>query len=150
MTPPIWAAAYVGIPFRDHGRDRAGCDCWGLVRLVLQEQAGLDLPSFATEYAAHDDHRRVSAAITAQASGGAWLPVVAGDEQPFDVVQMTLPVRTAAGWRYDDPLHVGVVVAPGWLLHTEESAGALLARYRDDRLLARRVTGFWRRLPHAA
>jgi len=37
MTAP-WASTYVGIPYRFAGRDRAGCDCWGLVRLVLAER----------------------------------------------------------------------------------------------------------------
>jgi cell wall-associated NlpC family hydrolase len=27
---PAWAADYVGIPFREHGRSRDGADCWGL------------------------------------------------------------------------------------------------------------------------
>ena len=40
--PPSWAGAYVGIPYRDHGADRSGCDCWGLVRLVYRERARID------------------------------------------------------------------------------------------------------------
>ena len=34
MPVPIWAGHYIGLPFRDHGRDRSGLDCWGLIATV--------------------------------------------------------------------------------------------------------------------
>ena len=37
---------FVGIPHADLGRDRAGCDCYGLLRLVYAEDLGIALPSF--------------------------------------------------------------------------------------------------------
>lgn len=49
--------AFIGIPYQDHGRDRDGCDCWGLVRLVLREAFGADVPDHAAayEHAKHKD-----------------------------------------------------------------------------------------------
>lgn len=34
---------YIGIPFRDGGRDWTGCDCFGLVRLVLIHEYGKEV-----------------------------------------------------------------------------------------------------------
>lgn len=139
---PDWVGSYIGIPYEDHGRGRCGCDCWGLVRMVLAEQRGIELPCYGTEYASEDDHAAVGAAMSA-AQGG-WAPVDDGHEQPFDVAQLTLPIRTPAGWRYE-PLHVGIVVMPGVLLHVERATAALLAKYRDGAPMQRRLSGFWRR-----
>jgi cell wall-associated NlpC family hydrolase len=40
---PDWAANYIGLPFREHGRDHNGTDCWGLVTLIgLAYDGGID------------------------------------------------------------------------------------------------------------
>jgi len=55
MDVPAWIADYVGLPFKAHGRERNGVDCWGLVRLVLAERFRLALPSYAGGYAGVED-----------------------------------------------------------------------------------------------
>jgi cell wall-associated NlpC family hydrolase len=142
--PPSWTVQYIGIAFRDLGRDRAGCDCWGLVRLVLAEQVGIQLPSLATRYGTEANADGVVEVVEAERRSGAWQRVEPSGEQPLDVVEMTGAARVpGSGWVFG-PLHVGVVVASGWLLHVERGTAAVLARYREDQTIRRRVLGFWR------
>jgi len=148
--PPAWVAGYIGIPFLDLGRDRHGCDCWGLVRLVLAEQAGLELPSLATSYRSEANAAGVGDVVEAERRSGAWQRINVGEEQPFDLVEMSGAARVAgSGWVFG-PLHVGVVVTSGWLLHVERGTAAVLARYREDQAIRRRVLGFWRHTADAA
>ena len=41
---PDWAADYIGLAFREHGRARNGADCWELVVLIAAEQFCIHLP----------------------------------------------------------------------------------------------------------
>lgn len=88
MALPIWLAHYIGLPFKEHGRDRAGLDCWGLVRLVMSEQLDLHVPSYATSYSHTTDVAAISELIE-RVSGG-WRQVTAQDETLGDVVVMRL------------------------------------------------------------
>lgn len=45
---------YLKIPFKSHGRDFTGCDCYGLIRLILKEEYGKDIPDFWDYTHAHD------------------------------------------------------------------------------------------------
>ena len=44
-----WSNAYIGLPHVALGRERRGCDCWGLVRLVYREQLGIALPAYTPD-----------------------------------------------------------------------------------------------------
>lgn len=37
---------YVTIPFKNHGRDFKGCDCWGLIKLILQDYYEIWIPDY--------------------------------------------------------------------------------------------------------
>ena len=116
MPVPAWAADYVGIPFLERGRDRAGCDCWGLVRLVLAERFGVAVPSYAGDYARVSDHARLAELVEGGRPGFA----EAAERQPGDVVLLRLRGL---------PIHVGLIVAPRWMLHSTRTTGSVLDRY---------------------
>ncbi|MBA5776298.1 C40 family peptidase [Stappia sp. F7233] len=105
-----WSDRYVGIPFRDGGRDLAGLDCWGLVRLVYAQELGIDLPSYG-EISARQ-LISVARAISAGARSEEWRPVGSDNLRPFDVAVM----RRSGGI---NACHVGVLIRPGQVLHVE-------------------------------
>lgn len=140
IQPPRWAETYIGVPFVDKGRSRGGCDCWGLVRMVMLEQRGVELQAYDT--VSERDYANVEGAICGAQVSGEWRLVV-GQPQQFDVAEMVLPVTTSAGWRFL-PLHVGIAIGGGWLLHTERATGAVLGHLASDPRLASRVRAWWR------
>ena len=131
-TIPDWVADYIGLPFREHGRDRSGTDCWGLVVLIAAERFHIRLPSYVAGYASTRDADDIGRLVRGQMD--LWREVARDHEQPGDVVLMRL---------MNQPMHVGVVVTPGWMLHIEEGIDACLERY-DGAKWQRRVIGIYR------
>lgn len=122
---PEWTNRYVGIPWRETGRNVAsGLDCWGLVRLVLMEQANIILPELSdVAYRETGDKRELIRLIRQHSEAMPdWTPVNA-PEQVFDVVWLKNP------W----PIHFGVVVAPGWMIHIEKGCETVLEDFRGLR-----------------
>jgi len=138
---PRWVNDYTHIPFTEQGRGHGGCDCWGLVRLVLFEQAGVEVPSYTECYQASTDGGVLSPLIEKERAD--WPCVEAGDERCFDVALMKsyygLGQKAVAG-----DYHVGIVVAPGIVLQCEVGKGTTLGRYLRDIRLSNRLRGFYR------
>lgn len=133
---PAWAASYIGIPFRDLGRDRSGCDCWGLHRLILAEQAGIELPA-GDGYDGTDaveDGPVIEGIIKAGLAGDDWHPIPAGEERCFDGM-----LYRVEGF----PMHVATVLASGTSIHCVEPRGACQMRYRL-RSYRHVILGFYR------
>lgn len=136
MTAPLvagaWASRYVGLPAAERGRDPStGLDCWGLVRLVLSREAGIDAPSWEDAYAGFcsvEDARGLIDSVRAEwdeidVPGGAQL-------REFDVL-LFKGLRTA--------LHVGVAVDFETFLHVDPfvTLTAAVERWRGPKWEAR-------------
>lgn len=132
-----WSARYLGVPFKLHGDTLAGCDCWGLVRLVYREELGIDVPAYAGPVSAQEA-REIDLALGA---GGdwPWQAVEPGKANEFDLVTIRFAKVEA---------HVGLIIEPGLILHVGEGIfgrtdrigaehwNAALGRYLRHRSLA--------------
>lgn len=114
IAPARWVEGYLDIPFRDRGRDRRGCDCFGLVRLVLAERCQIRLSPYG--FVSCDDRAAIAAAIdSAAADQVMWRLVDFDDARALDVVVMIDGDER--------PRHVGIMVTGDHVLHTERECG---------------------------
>lgn len=134
---PRWCARFVGLPYERGARGPGLWDCWGLLMLVLKQQFGHDIPAYEgiVWHSRHDpDGRKATAAVMESETARLWRPVEDLCEQAGDAIVLRI---------LGAPLHVGVVAAPGWMLHASEDADSALERY-DGIYWHNRVTGFYR------
>jgi cell wall-associated NlpC family hydrolase len=127
-----WVSDYIGIPYVERGRSVAGCDCWGLVRLVLFERFGKVLPSLAEDYA------KVDPALTARMVDQTAALVRAQKvdaPEPGDVAVLRSLSAPSA--------HVGIVVPGGYLLHVDRGVNTCVVPLDSPRI-AHRLEGFYR------
>jgi len=116
-----WSNEYVGIPYQEKGRAKDGADCWGLVRLVYQEQFNIALPTLLDEY---ETENKDSIAELVSITKEGWKQIdnpSAGDVVVFNIV--------------GQPVHVGIVTSPGMFLHV---------RRDQDAVIERLTTGAWK------
>ena len=129
-----WTDGYVGIPFVERGRDRSGCDCYGLLRLVLIEQRGIELPPYTEDYASSMDRSGNAGRIAARPLLLGFEHVDPGRVKPFDVL-----VIRAAGFN----CHLALVVDKRQALHTERGKGAILEEFNRPHFRPR-IREAWR------
>lgn len=123
---------YVGLPWALKGRDRAGLDCWGLVRLVYAEMRGIDLPAMVDGYETLADKAQIATLIDGQR--GNWVEVGREEARSFDVALF----REGAADR-----HVGLVVRRGVMLHIAANCTSTIEPYSTARHGAR-LQGIYR------
>ena len=115
MNLPAWVESYRGIPYRRRGIGPDAFDCYGLVVTVLRDQFGVDVAALR-----HARGMRLVARLAAAFDdpGARWAEVD-GEPEPGDALLFEGP----------ENVHVGVVVAPGWMLHADERNGVETARF---------------------
>lgn len=121
---------YIGIPFVSLGRDKTGADCWGLVRLILEEQYGIMVPTLL-DYTDALDNVVVSNVINKQT------PLVTGEqlEEPVEGCIVILRSKGLIG-------HVGLYIGNNTILHTTKQTGAITESI-NNRRLKNKIKGYY-------
>lgn len=134
---PPWTSEYVGLPYLTGGRDRNGVDCWGLMCMVWREQLGRPLPPYeGLDW--YDGQRPRDIGSTAIDYASQFVPVALGEERLGDGVLIRMRGH---------PFHLGLVLRPGWMLHTHDGAGAVIECYHEMKWRDR-ISGIYRYEPH--
>ncbi|MDB5574979.1 MAG: phage tail assembly protein [Bradyrhizobium sp.] len=134
QKPLHWSAGYVGIPFAELGRARDGADCWGLACLVYAEQLGITLPTYDGLYSSIAERAEIAALINGAVSvPGIWTDAREAPDE-FDVAVFR---RGRLG------SHVGLLIAPGRMLHMPEDGSARIEDYTVPRW-ASKLAGVYR------
>lgn len=121
-----WINDYVGVPYRESGRDRSGWDCWGLVLAVYHDRLAMRLPDWqwTAPHTLANKLRTFDRAIS-ELTADALADEIAAPE----------PWALALVYQTRRPHHVGVVVgeAPALgVLHAQRYGGTIydpLARF---------------------
>lgn len=115
-----WTQEYQRVPFVDRGRNHSGFDCYGLVRLILIERAGVPenlLPDYA-DISAFDAVRIASLMNGGAASEIPWVDVSLSEARAFDVLVMRRHGSRHTG-------HCGIMIDECQVFHIEEMIDAV-------------------------
>lgn len=129
-----WMRDFVGLPRLVAGRSRAGVDCYGLIWLVYRDVLRLDLASYAGETLDAPERAQIAALVAGGCSASPWCEVQPGAEQEFDM---------AVFRRGGIADHVGLVIAPGRMLHVVDATGVYLESFAAGRWKSR-LAGVYR------
>jgi len=127
-----WVKNYIGIPFISNGRTKEGCDCYGLVRLVLMEIYGVLLPELSNDY---ENARNIA---ETQKLFKEKLPVLSAARIPAIEEKAVVLIREAG-----HPCHLGIDAGGGYILHTNYKTGSVCQRLSHPDLSGR-IEGYYR------
>lgn len=132
----MWQNKYIGIPYKDHGRDKAGIDCWGLARLIYKEEFNIDLPSFSEDNFYNSEDSTQIAEIFAQNMEG-W----AKSEVPS-------PGNLVLFRIMGDISHIGIAISATHFIHARENYSSAIEAF-DSINWKHRCEGFYKYTPQA-
>ena len=126
-----WVKKYIGIPFVSNGRAMDGCDCYGLIRLVLRNEYNIHLPELSGNYADACNIRETAKLFEEN------LPVLAARKIP-EPEEGAVVIITEQGRL----CHVGIVAGEGFILHTGSKTGSICQRASHPGLRGR-IEGYY-------
>lgn len=116
---PAWSAQYLNLPFLERGRSRQGIDCYGLVRLVYQEQRGIELPTYTESYATTQDRDEIAALCRGEVARQ-WQEIPTKEAQLFDGVIFRIMGQAS---------HFGMVLEAPYFLHAMREIWSTIERW---------------------
>ncbi|RLC39124.1 hypothetical protein DRH27_00560 [Candidatus Falkowbacteria bacterium] len=124
-----WIEKYIGIPYLSHGASFGAVDCFGLIRLVYQNERGVTLNVF--EYGDADDSADVCRAIEDN-KGDEWRRI----KQPEQGCVLLLNVKGYA-------THCGLYVGENRMLHSIKGCNSCIEKTNGLRWKSR-IEGYYR------
>ena len=124
---------FIGIPFKDGGRDFTSVDCWGLAVLYYRYALGITLPDYRIGCAFAS---MIAEKIAEEEKSGAWRELE--HPEPDCIVLMALDASQPRIRQ-----HIGVYVNQGQILHTTASMGASYLIRLDQPLIQCRTRGYF-------
>jgi len=120
---------YIGLKYKEKGRDFDGLDCWGLVRLFYKNEYKIDLPSFSSEYE-QTDVQRIQDLIAQYKEG--WESI----EKP---VEGSIVLFRVLGTES----HVGVALNEEQFLHVRENQDSAIENLSSP-FWKKRIVGYFK------
>jgi hypothetical protein len=120
---------YIGIPFKEKGRDTSGLDCWGLVRLIYKQEYDINLPSFVSDYELSDDVR--IGELFAQYKEG-WETSAEPEAGCAVIFRM-----------FGTESHIGIVVDSSHFIHVREGRDSVIESLESGKW-SKRIVGFYK------
>ncbi len=120
---PAWTEQYLAIPFLEKGRTAHGVDCYGLARLIYQQERGIELPSYTEAYATVQDSKEIRALLRNELASH-WHEIDIHDAKEFDGVIFRI---------MGQPTHFGLVLTAPWFIHALKDRSATTGKVRIER-----------------
>lgn len=127
-----WTQKYVGIPFVSGGRTEKGCDCYGLIRLILANEYSIQLPSLMI-----DGYHALDANET-RPLFEKYVPVICASKISCPEEKSVCLIRTTGGLL----THVGIYAGDGFIIHSRNKTGAVCERMNSP-FLTGRIEGWY-------
>lgn len=127
-----WCRKYVGIPFVSGGRDESGCDCYGLVRLILMNEYAINIPLLNGDYTNALNVSETKKLFFENVPLLCSEKIAVPEEQ--SIVLMKMCGRLC---------HVGLYAGDGFIIHSRHKVGVVCERISSPQL-AGCVEGWYR------
>jgi cell wall-associated NlpC family hydrolase len=126
-----WVGKYIGIPFITNGRTMDGCDCYGLIRLVLRNEYEIELPELSDNYTDAQNIKETALLFAEHR------PVLAAEKLSIPQEKAVVVIT-----EHGVAAHVGIVAGGGYILHTGAKTGSVCQRETHPGLRGR-IEGYY-------
>lgn len=110
-----WYEKYIGIPYKEFGRDEDGVDCYGLALLVYKNELHIDIPDYFGVGFHKAKSGKESEPLKKELQGfilnasSSWKEIEQDKAQPFDLVLFNM-----LGY----VIHIGILIDKDTMLHS--------------------------------